>query len=296
MVRRVTPSQMRSMIRQAEQKQRRATEQANRAIRDFNRAVDEANRKQRQAVNEYNREARAHNARVRANRARLQSELRQLSSQPARTIRYTGSTRLVSAVEQTFMGVESAVESGRWEDSDNVLDLVEGEAADSVAALNGLLNPDPAQECGLQDTELTNELNDIHPDLQARWSGALFALHPSNPDAARHFCTSARELVATLLDNMAPDAAVKTANPNYFKTPNGGVSRRAKIHYCLSLKGSDVAELAAFVEADIDGVVGLFDDFNRGTHGVAGSFPLAELVTLKQRVEQAVKFLHRLLR
>lgn len=289
MVRRVTPSQLRSLIRQAEQKQLQAINRYNQAVRDRNREV-------RQAVGQYNREVSAHNARVRAHRARLQSELRQLNARSTTTVRYTTTTRVVRTVEQRFIGVESAITSGRWTDPDNLLDLAEGEAADSVATLNRLLEPEQERSGELQATTLTAELTEISPELQDRWAGALFALNPSNPDAARHFCTSAREILTAMLDTEAPDDAVRTANPNYIKTPNGGVSRRAKIHFCLARSDNDIAEMAAFVDADIEGVVALFDDFNHGTHGPAGQFPMPELIILKERVERAVKFIHRLVR
>ncbi|MDN5725253.1 MAG: hypothetical protein L0G99_04875 [Propionibacteriales bacterium] len=278
MVRRVTPSQARSMIRQAQQKQQQA-------IRKVNSAIDQ-----------YNRDVRAHNSRVRANRARLQSELRRLNSSPTVTVRYTTSTSVARTVGRRFTGIESAVENGRWADPDNLLDLAEAEAADSVASLNRLLSADDEAAAQLQATTLTNELWDIIPELQDRWSGALFALNPSNPDAARHFCTSAREMLTAILDAEAPDAIVIAAEPNYIKTPNGGVSRRAKIRYCLDRSGNAVTEMVEFVDADIDGVIALFDDFNNGTHGAAGRFPMTELVVLKERVEKAVKFIHRLVR
>ncbi len=289
MVRRVTPSQARSMIRQAQQKQQQA-------IRKINSAIDQYNRDVKKAVNDYNRDVRAHNTRVRANRARLQTELRRLNSSPTVTVRYTTSTRVVRTVEQRFTGIESAVEDGRWADPDNLLDRAEAEAADSVASLNRLLSDEDEASAELQVTTLTSELADINPELQDRWRGALFSLNPSNPDAARHFCTSAREMLTSILDAEAPDATVIAADPNYVKTPNGGVSRRAKIHYCLARSGNAVAEMVEFVDADIDGVMALFDDFNHGTHGAAGRFPMTELVVLKERVEKAVKFIHRLVR
>ena len=297
MVRRVTPAQMQSMIRQARQKQRQAINNINSEIRKYNNAVDNYNRERRQAVSEYNRAATAHNARVRANRARLQSEIHRLNSGPTTTAHYTTSTRVVRTIEQRFTSVESAVETGRWSDPQNLLDLVEGETANSVAALNRLIAPSEEDEAGeLQASSLMSELNDISPELQGRWTGALFALNPKNPDAARHFCTSAREILTAILDTEAPDQAVKAADPNYIKTPQGGVSRRAKIHYCLTRSHIDVTEMVEFVDADIDGVIALFDDFNHGTHGASGRFPMTELIVLKERVERAVKFLHQLVR
>jgi hypothetical protein len=84
--------------------------------------------------------------------------------------------------------------------------------------------------------------------------------------------------------------------PDFIQTPNGGVSRCAKIYHVLARSGNGAAEMVEFIDADIDGVITLFDDFNHGTHGSAGRFPMGELIALKDRVERAVKFLHRLVR
>lgn len=292
MVRRVTPSQLRSMVRQAEQKQRQAISNYNREVRNYNNKV-------RQAVSTYNREASAHNSRVRANRQRLERELSKLRSQTHSSTRYVTYTRSVSTLQRSFADVESAATEGAWSDSRNFLDLAEGEAANSVATLNALLAPstdDEDQEPELRVTSLTNELASIDPELQDRWNGALFALSPQNPDAARHFCTSAREILASILDREAPDSAVKQANPEYVRTPNGGVSRRAKIQFFLARTGNYVAALAQFVEDDIDSVISLFTDFNAATHGGAGRFDLPQLQVIKTRVEHAIQFLHRLVR
>jgi hypothetical protein len=175
--------------------------------------------------------------------------------------------------------------------------MAEGETANSVAVLNAL-SDDPTEDSGddstLRQTAIGNELISISADLHARWGGALFALSPRNPDAARHFCTSAREILATLIESRAPDDAVKAKIPNYPKTPRGDVSRRARILYYLTLGGQHSDELADFVEADIDNVISLFDDFNSGTHSAAGRFDLVQLRTIKDRVEDAVRFLYRI--
>lgn len=92
----------------------------------------------------------------------------------------------------------------------------------------------------------------------------------------------------------APDAAVKRAIPDYPETPQGSVSRRARIQYFLKRQGYD--ELTDFVDKDVDSVIALFDDFNRGTHGSAGAFDLSELRVIKERVESPIRFLHRLVR
>lgn len=184
-----------------------------------------------------------------------------------------------------------------------IFDLSEREAANSAEAATALFEPidhdenqADAEAQALRTTTITTELTAFSPDLDRRWRGALFALHRENPDASRHFCTSARETVSNLLLLAAPDDAVKNANPNYLRTPDGDVSRRARIHYCLGNHGDATDELVDFVEADIDNVIALFDDFNSGTHGESGRFPLPELAALKTRVEDAIKFVYGLTR
>lgn len=285
-VRRISPAQLKAQLRQAQQKQRQAINQYNQGVRKLN-----------QAINQYNSAARAHNAKVRANRQRLQRELARLNSRSSST-RYVTYTTSVQTLQRSFTRVESAAESGAWRDERNLLDLAEGEAANSVAALNSLLaDPSEATEDlpELQKTEIAGELAEINPDLDSRWRGALYALSPQNPDAARHFCTSAREIIATILETEAPDAAVKRAIPDYPKTPNGGVSRRARIQYFIQRRGEHEA-LTEFVDDDINSVIALFDEFNRGTHGGAGAFSLGQLGAIKTRVEGAIRFIHRLIR
>jgi hypothetical protein len=289
----VTPSQFRSMIRQAEQKQRRA-------IQDYNRAVENHNRAAKRAVADYNREVRAHNARVRANRQRLQRELDKLARQPAVSVRsHVTYRRSVRTLHESFVRLESAPARPSWGSAgDELFELAEGEAANSVQSLNALLSPSEAEEApgALKQTSLGDELRAISPDLDARWRGALYALSPANPDASRHFCTSSREILVSVLDLEAPDDVVLRELPNCRVTDEGRPTRRAKIEFCLRRKAVASPELADFVDADIENVSTLFGVFNDATHGHAGKFDLPQLASLKVRVEDAIRFLHRLVR
>lgn len=290
MARRVTPAQLRSQIRQAQQKQRQAVNKYNAAARKHNASV-------KRAVDSYNREVRAHNARVRSNQQRLKSEIQRLRS--TSTTRYVTYQQSVVTLRRSFVSVESAVDDGRWTGGDDLLNMAEGETANSVAVLNALAD-EPAQTedesvyATLQATSLTEDLIAMSPDLHDRWRGALFALSPRNPDAARHFCTSAREIITNILESEAPDQVVLEANPAADRTREGRVTRRARIRYCLDHRGID-AELVTFVEDDIDNVVALFQEFNDATHGEAGRYDLSQLAAIKRRVEDAVAFLIRVL-
>lgn len=278
MVRRVSSSQLRSKFRQIESRQRQA-------VRDLN-----------SAINRYRREARAHNARVRANRQRLQTELRKLARPSSTTVRVTYGAS-VRTLHGSFVRLESASEQSGWNVSDQLFDLSEAETANSVAALNALFEPHidgESDDPTLRETVITRELEQLDPDLDARWRGALFALSPRNPDAARHFCASSREILTSVIDGAVTDTEVLNANADAGRTPGGMVSRRARIKHCLQRRGSYASEFVDFVEADIDDVMALFGEFNSGTHGAAGQFTLDQLRTLKTRVEHAIGFLHRI--
>lgn len=299
MPRKVTPSQFRNMVRQAQQKQRQAVSKYNSEVRKVNRAIDKYNRDAKQAVNTYNREARAHNSRVRRNRQRLKSELAKLSNQSSRPQYVTYGTS-VRSLHDAFVRVETKIEDGHWGDSgDALLDLSEGEAANSVEVLNALL-AEPTEAVSdlpeLRQTSVTVELADISSDLDRRWRGALFALDPSNPDAARHFCASSREIFTNLFEAEAPDDAVVRALPACPRTDQGTPTRRAKVQFFLHRKGLLDDDLEEFVERDLENVVELFAIFNEGTHGSAGKFDFSQLAAIKQRVEDAIMFLYRLIR
>lgn len=289
MPQKLTPSQFRSELRRIEQKQRQA-------INDYNRQVRKVNDHNKRVVDNYNREVRAHNARVRSNRDRLRRELARLNSRSIVTVRFVTYRSSVQTLQRSFTRIEQASAQGTWTASDDLFEMAEGETANSVAVLNALLD-EPSVDIGddarLRLTAITTELTDIDPDFDARWRGALFSLNPANPDAARHFCTSCREILVGILDLKAPDYEVLATLPNVERTETGQVRRREKIRYCLSLRGQQDEELIVFVDDDIDNVMDLFADLNPATHGKAGQYDLVQLDAIKARAEGAIQCLHR---
>ncbi len=131
----------------------------------------------------------------------------------------------------------------------------------------------------------------VSTDLDDRWNGAVFSLNPQNPDAARHFCTSAREILTQILQLKAPDADVIALLPDCDRTPDGSPTRRSKIRYFLARRDMAAENLEQFVEDDIENIVQLFNVFNKGTHGAAGTFDLSQLDAVKKRVENGIMFL-----
>ncbi len=258
-------------------------------VKDFNKELDKINKANQRKVDR-------HNARVRANQRRRLNELNRLNARSTTTTRYVPYQASMHTLQQSFTRIEEASEQGSWVADDDLFDMVEAEAANSVAFLNALLD-EPTRDTGvdarLRDTVITSELREISPELDDRWSGALFSLSPANRDAARQFCTSAREILVGILNVKAPKEAVLTAKPG-IKLIKGEVPRREQIYYCLARGGQQNPELVNFVADNINNVMDLFPTLNPATHGEAGLYDLVELRAIKQRVEGAIQFLHRI--
>ena len=298
-VRKMTPAQYNAWARQENAKRKRAVDAHNAEVRRVNarneRAVADHNRRvaahNKQVVADYNRRARAHNDRLRREIAKLNATT---------SIRHATYRQSVTTLRASFGQLEEAADNASWSGAEDLLDLSESETANSVAALNALLTDaesDPVKDeevAALRSTVITGELGALSHDLDARWRGALFSLHPDNPDASRHFCTSARELLGSLLEAVAPDAEVLAVDPHCERTPQGSISRRAHVRHCLNRRGGHDPVLEEFIEADLDNILSLFAEFNSGTHGVAGRFDMTGLTAIKVRVEGAIQFVSRI--
>jgi hypothetical protein len=66
------------------------------------------------------------------------------------------------------------------------------------------------------------------------------------------------------------------------------------VRHCLVRQGAHDPDFEAFVEADLNNVVSLFEEFNSGTHGEAGRFDLVAVTAIKKRVEGAIQFVSRI--
>jgi hypothetical protein len=296
MARRMTPAQFKSHVRQVQNRQRQAVDQYNRAVRDYNRKVNTA-------IDNYNREVRAHNARVRSNRQRLAQALSSLQRRTTVT-RYVTFRASVETLHRSYVSLDRTSDSVHTTDFQNeVLDLSERENANSLEVMNALLadavtsaSAEGEDLSRLRETKIDEELRDISSDLDNRWRGALFSLHPANPDASRHFCTSAREIFTSILEHKAPDDLVKGAIPNCPLTHEGRPTRRARIHFALRQKGIVEAalQLEEFIDDDVENILELFGVFNDGTHGSSGRFEFGQLVAIKTRVEDGISFLHKI--
>lgn len=284
MVRRVTQSQLRNLQRQAESKRRQWVNRYNQGVRNYKRAVED-----------YNRQVRAYNSRQRSSEQRLRSELNKLSRH--RSTQYASFRVSVSRLSTSYTKLDQSVISRSLTPEENFFfDLSERETANGVGVLNALLEPGGGDAEGalLQQTSITDEIAAISEELNTRWHGALFSLNPQNPEASRHFCTSAREIFTDILDIRAPDIAVETHLPNCQRTDLGTPTRRSKIQYLLESKEVHNNDLVEFVEVDIQNIIDLFDVFNAATHGKVGTYDLVALAAIKKRVEDGLIFLARI--
>nr|WP_246485544.1 hypothetical protein [Aminobacter carboxidus] len=257
----------------------RVNQHNRRVVQEHNRQVAQYSQKRRAAVSKYNQAVRTHNAQVERERQRRLSALRSLT-----TTRYSEVSASSFDLSERFDRIEPGADA-------DILAAAERESSNSAAVAYALNADAEAPAEVTHDTGILDYLADLSQDLCDRWKGALFALNPANTDAARHFCTSVREIFTEILDRWALDADVIAADPAYEKTPNGTPSRRAKIRYLLKQKGADSPAMLGFVEKDIEDILQLFPVFNKATHGAAGAISFASLKALRQRVEGGIMFL-----
>ena len=287
----ISTSQLKSKMRQAESKARQAINQYNSAVRKYNSDVNRYNRELRQAASNYNSAVRKHNSQVQHNRQVISRELAKLKSASTTRVSYTSS---VSAMQSSYGRVLRYYDAGVdiTPEQSYVLDLAEQEQANSLIATNRLFSgeesSEPEQE--IQDVAISEKLALVSVDLMNRWKGAVYALNPNNPDAARHFCTSAREIFTNFIELKAPDSAVFAYNPNAERTDRGNATRKEKIRFMMHDKGLDES-VTDFADDDITNILELFHVLSDGTHGESGRYKFSALVQVKRRVEQGINFL-----
>jgi len=267
--------QMKSEINKAQRKAEQKTkQQLNAAVRKYERDV--------------NREIRKYNANAKRNQQIINRELSKLNQTSHIS---TGYTTSLNAMQQIYQSVGAMYGEGVYitPRQDTVLDLIEQEHANSLITANAIENNETPEE-NTEDLEIGNKLMLVSQDLNNRWNGAVYALNPNNPDAARHFCTSCRELFTDFIELKAPDADVFAYNPNCERTERGNATRREKIRYMMcNLEFDD--SVIDFADADITNILELFHVLSNATHGPAGKYSVNQLLQVKRRVEQGINFL-----
>ena len=283
MPRKLTPSQYRAKIREINRKRKRAVDKYNRAVRKHNVGVRKWNR----AVRDYNAGVRSYKAQIRAELAKL--------GRPTTTIRFRVVRTSVTTTHQSYMRLEQhAALSSLGPDHDELMWLANREMANSLRVTNALEDKEPSPGDGIEDpqtAELVGRLEGLGGDLGQRYSGAIGALASTNPDSARHFCVSAREVLIQVLETTAPDSEVEHALPNCDRTPRGNPTRRSKIKYLLRQNGVEDDELEEFADQDIGEIITVVRELDSGAHGSIGRFTRRQLESVRQRVEHGLDFL-----
>ena len=279
-------SQFKSKLSQIENNQKQQ-------LRKITQEVDKCNRNVKRTIDNCNRAARQHNSKVRQNRTRIESELHRLRNASGTQTPYRTS---VMAVNASYHTVSADYDYSEILTSfqDYVYSGIEQENANNLETANILFGESPSEIApaySLQDTNIMNRLSIISADLDDRWRGALFSLSPANPDATRHFCTSAREIFTEIFDSKAKDEDVFAVFPNCQKTERGNATRREKIRYFLHRKGMRDSNVDEFVDKDMQNILELFHVLSTGTHGKAGKYTVDILASVKKRVEDGLIFL-----
>lgn len=277
-------------MRKVERQTKKAVNDYNREVRKINRQIDEYNRDIRKATRDYNRAAREYNAEVKKAKRIINREMQRQSS----------STRIFVAAEYdrsafSMRGDYAAVTTIYPEGveinpyQNEILDLVEIEQANSLITTNSVLGGMPIEQ-DTKEIEIKRTLASFSEDLANRWAGAVYSLSPENPDATRHFCTSARELITMLIEMNAPDDAVFRYNENAKRTDRGNATRKEKIRFMMRDSGLDQT-VVEFADSDIENILQLFHVLSDGTHGKAGRYTYQELMQIRRRVEHGINFL-----
>lgn len=267
-------SQLKSQMRQAQRKAERQMQ-------------SEINRATRKYENEMNRERQKYNAAVRHNQQLINCEIDKLKSHTTAQSDYLASIyamyRLYTIVRNFY------TDNNITSEQDYIINLVEQEQVNGLITANVVEYRDFPTE-SIKDEEIGDELLLVSKDLYNRWQGAIYALNPLNPDAARHFCTSVRQIFTDFIESKAPDAEVFAYKPDAERTKQGNATRKEKIRYMMrDLEMEDC--VVDFADADIQNILELFFIFNGATHGEAGKYEFAALLQVKKRVEQGIHFL-----
>lgn len=290
MVKRISTAKLKSDIRKAERQTKKAVNDYNRQVRKTNRLIDDYNREIRKVTHEFNRAAREYNAEVKKARRIINREIQRQSS----------STRIVVTTEYdksafSMLG-DYAVVSNTYPEGievnsyqNEILDLVENEQANGLITTSSVFGSMPIEQ-NTKEIEIKRALASYSEDLADRWVGAIYSLNPDNPDATRHFCTSARELFTLFIEMNAPDDAVFRYNENAQRTDRGNATRKEKIRFMMRDSGLDES-VVDFADSDIENILQLFRVLSDGTHGKAGRYTYQELMQIRRRVEHGINFL-----
>ncbi len=256
-------------------------------INKLQREAKRAENQIRQSINSYNSAVRQYNSNVRSAQNKIQREFNRMESAYIVRTNYSISTR---EVHDVYKKVSNSYDDGYIDE--NIFNAIENEDANNLELSNVVLNNYEVENADIEldESNISEKLIKISTDLDNRWKGALFSLNPNNPEAARHFCTSTREILKVLIDDSIKNEEVVANNPQCAKTDNGTPTRKEKIKYAMNKKGISNELIIEFTNSNIDNTVSLIGELSNGTHGHANRYSLNQLKSFKKRFEDSINF------
>ena len=251
------------------------------------RETKKAERQLKQGINNYNRAVRQYKSNVRSNQNKIQRELNRMKFTYTVNTNYYVSTKLIHDV---YIKINDSYDNGYVDE--NIFNAIENEDANNLELSNVVLNNDEVENFDIEidKSNISAKLVKISSDLDDRWKGALFSLNPNNPEAARHFCTSTREILKVLIDDGIKDKDVVDSNPKCEKTNYGTPTRKEKIKYAMNKKGINNELIIEFTDNNIENIVSLINELSNGTHGHSNKYSLNQLKSFKKRFENSINF------
>lgn len=303
----MTPQQYKAYLRKVQREvdnYNRKVKAANKkAVDDYNkevRRINDHNKKvfnqRKSAIQKYNREVDKFNAEQRRRKQSYENAVRRFNSTPQRTIVQYSTSKIIQSsrdLSTSYTNLRNdPIAKTYHQKSELISDWPIRETANSLDLANSLNGHyiDNVSLDFLKQSEIENSLDTLSSELGNRWKGAIFSLNHNNPDASRHFCTSVREILINVIDIKAPDREVFQIFPNcplHGSSPN----RRTKLTYILNRNSLTIPSMVDFVEKDVNDVLNIFVQLNRGTHGNSGKFNTNQLIQLKKRVEDSIQFM-----
>lgn len=208
MPKKFSASAFKAQMRQVERKMKSEVRQEQRKFEsklnnEFKRAVQKAD-------NEMNRQIRAINSKLRQQQQKNKRDYDRYVSNIRQANVYARSVQTVHAQYEIVNELYQQRDLSPQEKC--ILELIDREQSDCLETANAL-ESDEFVFTSNEDLQIGKRLASVSEDLYNRWQGAVFALNPHNPEAARHFCTSSRELFTDFIEGKAPDEAVFRNNP-----------------------------------------------------------------------------------
>jgi hypothetical protein len=139
------------------------------------------------------------------------------------------------------------------------------------------------------EARLAERLQRLDSDFYRKWLGAREALASRSRDRVAHVSVSVRELFRLVLQDRAPDDAVRgwSKSPAHFD--KGRPTRRARFEFIA--RGVNVPPLSSFLQVDFSSTLELLSLLDKGVHEKEISLTDEQLRLLTLRMDQVLYFL-----